>query len=106
MSNSTPSTHGDSNRGKDGRFQSGNKFGKGNPLAGRAAKIRAVLLGKLSPEQAAVIADSLVEKAKKGNLPAVRELFDRTVGKPASSELIDRVERLEKMLEDLCHESK
>jgi len=68
MSSSSPSTHGDSGRGKDGRFQSGNKFGKGNPLAGRAAKIRAVLLEKLTPDHAAKIADSLIDKAKKGNL--------------------------------------
>ena len=105
MSSTSPSTHGNSDRGKDGRFRAGNRYGKGNPLAGRAAKIRAVLLDKLSPEQAAVIADSLIDKAKKGNLAAVREIFDRTVGRPASSELTDRVERLEQMVEDLCRES-
>jgi hypothetical protein len=105
MSTNSPSTHGNPGRGKNGRFQDGNKCGKGNPLAGRAAKIRAVLLEKLSPEKAAEIADSLIEEAKKGNLAAVRELFDRTVGKPASSELTDRMERLEQMVEDLCRES-
>ena len=64
MAPSSPSTHGDPGRGKDGRFQAGNRFGKGNPLAGRAAKIRAVLLDKLTPEKAEAIADSLIDKAK------------------------------------------
>lgn len=105
MNTNSPSTHGDNGRGKGGRFKAGNNFGKGNPLAGQAAKIRAVLLEKFSPEQAAKVADSLIDKATKGNLAAMRELFDRTVGKPASSEVIERIDRLEQMLEDLCHES-
>ena len=83
-----------------GRFLRGNKLGKGNPLAGKAAKIRAVLLQKLTERDARAIADKLIEKAKGGDLAAVRELLDRTVGKPTQTELLERIERLEATLEE------
>jgi hypothetical protein len=38
--------------------------------------------------------------AKAGELAAIRELLDRTIGKPSQSELLERVERLETMLEN------
>jgi hypothetical protein len=55
---------------------------KGNPLAGRAARIRAVLLKALTPEDAKEIAAVLIALAKGGDLAAIRELLDRTAGKP------------------------
>lgn len=32
-----------------------------------------------------IIMDALVAKAKTGDVPAIKELFDRTLGKPAQS---------------------
>ena len=81
----TPSTHGSDGRKADGRFAHGNRLGRGNPLAGRAAKIRAVLLRRFTPKAAAEIVDSLIEKAKSGDLAAIKELFDRTIGKPTQA---------------------
>lgn len=94
----SPSTHGGDGRSAGGRFTAGNKLGRGNPLAGRAAKIRAVLLRKLTPAQAGAIADQLIAKAVKGDLAAIRELLDRTIGKPAQAELLERIEALEQAL--------
>ncbi|MDB5327398.1 MAG: hypothetical protein JWM57_2967 [Phycisphaerales bacterium] len=76
----------------------GNKLGRGNPLAGRAAKIRAVLLQRLTPKLAGEIVDQLIANAKTGDLAAIRELFDRTIGKPGHTELAERIEKLEQQL--------
>jgi hypothetical protein len=88
---------GDGNgRRPDGRFGPGNKLGKGNPLAGRAAQIRAVLLRKLTPKAAGRIADKLIAQASDGDLAAIRELLDRTIGKPGAAEIVERIEALER----------
>ena len=92
----SPSTHGPDGRAPHGRFVAGNRFGRGNPLAGRAAKIRATLLKKLTPKVAGEICDTLIAQARSGELASVRELFDRTIGRPAQLELLERVEELEK----------
>ena len=83
---------------KTGRFVGGNKLGKGNPLAGRAAKIRAELLRVVSPAAARRLAKKLLERAQSGDLAAIRELLDRTVGKPVSADVEDRLDALESLL--------
>jgi hypothetical protein len=96
-----PSTHGSNGQqGRDGRFVAGNKLGRGNPLAGRAAKIRAVLLKSVTAADAKEIAAKLVEMAKGGDLAAIRELLDRTIGKPAATELLERIEALEQHMNE------
>ena len=103
MKKKPPSTLGpDGQRGRDsrGRFQPGNKLGRGNPLAGRAAKIRAILLEAMSEERATALAEKLIDMALSGDLASIRELLDRTVGKASPSELLERVERLEILLEE------
>jgi len=90
-----PSTHGSNGKDARGRFAPGNRLGRGNPLAGRAAKIRAMLLRKLTPKTAGEIADRLIADAKAGDLASIRELLDRTIGRPAASELLERIEKLE-----------
>jgi hypothetical protein len=83
---------------RTGRFAAGNKCGRGDPLAGRAAKIRAILLQTLTPAKAKRIARKLLEKAEQGDLAYIRELLDRTIGKPSTSDLAERVEQLEKVI--------
>lgn len=90
-----PSTHGSNGQDARGRFTAGNRLGRGNPLAGRAAKIRAVLMQKLTPKAAGEVADILIARAKEGDLAAIRELLDRTIGKPVPSEVLQRLEALE-----------
>ena len=96
----SPSTHGSNGASHDsrGRFKPGNKLGKGNPLAGRAAKIRAILLQSLTDTDAEAIALKLIELAKSGDLAATKELFDRCIGKPAQSDILERIETIEKTL--------
>ena len=77
----SPSTHGPDGRTARGTFAPGNKLGKGNPLAGRAAKLRARLLRKVTADDFDAIADKLIAMAKGGDLAAIRELYDRTIGK-------------------------
>lgn len=94
----TPSTHGIDGKDGRGRFAPGNKLGKGNPLAGRAAKIRAALLRASKPDDVREIVQKLIDGAKAGDLAFIREFFDRTIGKPAQTDVADRLERLEMLL--------
>ena len=98
MTPDDPSTHGPNGKDGKGRFAKGNKLGKGNPLAGRAAKIRAMLLRAATKGDVKAIADKLVAGAKGGDLAFIREWLDRVIGKPAQSDLLERIERLEEML--------
>ncbi|HEY8666970.1 MAG TPA: hypothetical protein VIL86_09905 [Tepidisphaeraceae bacterium] len=81
-----PSTHGCNGQDASGRFTPGNKLGRGNPLSGRAAKVRAVLLDKLTPAAVGEIAEKLIEKAKGGDIAAAQMLLNYAIGKPAQSE--------------------
>ena len=71
----------DGGRDRSGRFAVGNKGGPGNPHARRTAKLRAVLLETITPEDVAAATRALVEQAKSGDLAAIKELLDRTIGK-------------------------
>ncbi len=43
----------------------------------------------------------LVHLAKDGDVRAIKEVFDRTVGKPLEADLLERIEAMEEMLEGL-----
>ncbi len=74
----------------DGRDRKG-KFGKGNhcatgrndtEAAQRSNKLKAALLSAVTAKDMQAIAGELVKKAKTGDVPACKELFDRCLGKP------------------------
>ncbi len=46
------------------------------------------------------IAAKLVTLAKGGDVRAVKELFDRTLGRSQEADLVERIERLEAYLEE------
>jgi hypothetical protein len=71
---------------RSNRFLPGNRFGRGNPLAGHAAKIRAELLKAMKPADVREIIRKLILMAKTGDLAAIKELFDRTIGKAQPAE--------------------
>jgi len=95
-----PSTHGPDGRDASGRFTRGNQLGRGNPLAGRAAKLRATLLEAVTPERLATIVDALLCAAERGDLAAIKEVLDRTLGRPSAAELLERLEALERAVEE------
>jgi len=72
-----------------GRFLPGNSGGPGNPHARATSRLRARLLARVSDADFDAVIDALVRQAKAGDLAAVRELLDRTIGRPEpSSEIV------------------
>ena len=78
-----PSSNGSNGSGRDsgGRFARGNAGGPGNPYAKRTAEMKAAFMAAITPKDMGAIGKVLVEKAKGGNLEAMRLLFDRLLGK-------------------------
>jgi hypothetical protein len=105
MSDNQPSTTGNGRDG-GGRFAPGNQYAKGNPHAAHVARLRAALLHAVSPDDMREVVAKLVEKAKTGDVPAVRELIERTTGRVLEADLLDRLERLENALEELAQQGR
>lgn len=74
----SPSANGRTARG---RFAKGNPGGPGNPHARRVAALRTALLASVTERDVKQVAQALVKRAKQGDVPAVRELLDRLLGK-------------------------
>ena len=83
-----------------GRFAPGWRGGKGNPLARRVGRLRAELLRAVTPEDIRGVVDALLAEARGGNVAAIRELLDRTLGKPVELDLLERIARLERALDE------
>ena len=64
-----------------GQFAKGNEGGPGNPYAKRVAALRSALLESVTEADIRAVARALVKRAKEGDVPAVRELLDRLLGK-------------------------
>jgi hypothetical protein len=94
-----PSRNGSNGRDSHGRFTAGNAGGPGNPHVMQTAKLRAKLLEAVMPDDIEAVIKQLVTMARSGDMPAIRELLDRVLGKPNSSDLAERVERLEALVE-------
>lgn len=91
----SPSPNGANGRGPRGRFTAGNKGGPGNPYAARVGRWRQLLAESLTDQEMAAVVDALVKAAKAGQPWAIREVLDRTLGKPVEADLIARLEALE-----------
>jgi hypothetical protein len=80
-----PSPNGSNGRDARGRFIEGNPGGPGNPHARRIAQLRSILLESISDDDFRYVVRRLVHLAKNGGeLPWIKELFDRTIGKPSA----------------------
>jgi hypothetical protein len=90
-----PSPNGANGRGRAGRFAPGNAGGPGNPHAAQVARWRATLAANVTENDMAEVVRALVKAAKAGGGWAVRELLDRTLGRPVEADLIERLEALE-----------
>ena len=92
---STPDVHG---RQPGGRFAPGNKFSKGNPYAQQVARLRSALMEAVTPEKLASVVQALIREAEGGNIPAIKELLDRVLGRPVEADLFERIGELENLL--------
>ncbi len=80
-----------------GRFVKGWRGGKGNPLAGKVAKLRAAMINAVSEEDLREVIVAMLAEAKAGDVSAARELLDRLLGKPVEMDLLERLEELEQL---------
>ncbi len=78
----TPLLNGQNGRDTNGRFLPGNQGGPGNPYARKTAELRRMILDVVTADDILAVVRTLIERAKIGEKWAVRELFDRTIGKP------------------------
>ena len=84
--NASPITNGKNGRKKNGRFAPGNTASVGHSTrhAQRRLEFQRFLLNCVTEDDLREIADKLVEKAKTGDMYAIKELFDRVLGKPTA----------------------
>lgn len=71
-------------RDRAGRFAKGNVGGPGNPHGRAVARLRQAVIDTVTDDDFAAIIRTLVDAAKAGEPWAVKELLDRTIGKPVS----------------------
>lgn len=78
-----PSANGQTDRDNSGQFTNGNKAAVGNEKnTDRKSKdLKKALLDAVTEEDITAIAKKLIAKAKKGEVLAIRELFDRLWGR-------------------------
>ena len=96
-----PSPNGDNGRRPNGRFAKGNPGGPGNPMARKVGQYRRALVRAVTAKDIAEAVKALVAAAKAGELPAIRELLDRCIGRPTDTDLIARLESLEQAIDRL-----
>ena len=72
-------------RGRNGRFLPGHGGGPGNPHAQKVHRLRSALLNAVTPEDVKEIIYKLVSMAKQGDIAAIKELLDRSLGKPVAA---------------------
>src|SRR5262249_36747143 len=78
---SKPSPKGGNGRASNGRFEKGWKGGPGNPFNKQVQQLRSALLNTVTTEDMVAIVKKLIALAKKGSIPAAKELLDRVLGK-------------------------
>ena len=93
-------TNAPSPNGRDGRgrFAPGWKGGPGNPHAAQVARLRAEMLDAVTPDDMRAIVSRLVELARGSDVRAIKEVLDRTLGRPQEPDFIERLEALEALI--------
>jgi len=80
-------------RDDQGRFLPGNPGGPGNPHVAAVGAWRKALVEAVTPEDVGAVTRKLVAKAKEGESWAVKELFDRCLGRPQQRMELDTGEQ-------------
>src|SRR5262249_59893105 len=75
-----------------GRWAKGNPGGPRNPFARQVAKLRKVIIHRLTEEDLLAIPEALLAKAKEGSVGAAKLLLAYGIGKPASAPDPDRLD--------------
>ena len=88
----TPSPNGSNGRTSSGRFAPGNPGGPGNPHGRRVAQLRAALISAVSDDDIKEIIQTIVAKAKNGELSACKILFEHVIGRALPAPDPDRAE--------------
>ncbi len=97
---SSPSPNGRNGaRDSHGRFAAGNPGGPGNPHAKQVGRIRSLILETVSDDDLRAIVAGLVGRAKSGDIAAVRELFNRLIGRPPTAADAEQIELEEQRLQ-------
>jgi hypothetical protein len=96
--NAAPETPAGDGRGSNGRFLPGNKAGKGNPHNQKAQAIRAALFDAVDPQDIRAAVLAVMEMAKAGDLRALAEVLDRTIGRPIPQDVEERLAALEETI--------
>jgi len=96
---SNPRGNGPGRDPASGRFLAGNKLGRGSPLAGQAARLRAELLGAVKPADLRRIVAAMIQRALGGDVAAAKLVLTYALGEPQPWDLIARIETLEAALE-------
>ena len=103
---SEPSTTASYGRDEQGKFVKGNKIGEGNPFAKKVARLRAALLSAITPADIRIIIKKLIKQARSGDLAAAKEVLDRAVGRPVELDFLEKLEYLERVLDEFTKTSK
>lgn len=74
-----------SGRDGKGRFSKGNRGGPGNPFTRQAARLRQAALDAVSDDDIRATIAALKEKARAGDVAAIKLLLSYTVGKPTEA---------------------
>jgi hypothetical protein len=74
-------------RDNAGKFSAGNSFGRGNPVARHAQRLRQLFVTAVTEEDIRDIVSKLVAMAKNGDIQAANLLLTRALGKPSTSEV-------------------
>ncbi|NLE38906.1 MAG: hypothetical protein GX621_12855 [Pirellulaceae bacterium] len=99
----SPSANGpNGNRERDhrGRFAKGNPGGPGNPLAARVAMLRSAIIAAVDDKDVAEVVARLIVQAKSGDVAAAKLFLERVFGPPLPVDIIERLEKLETLLEE------
>lgn len=80
-----PSANGGNGRDAHGRFTKGNAGGPGNPFARRVAGLRRALCAAVSEADIHALVCQLVERARGGDLGAIKLVFAYTIGQPTEA---------------------
>ncbi|MGD0463969.1 MAG: hypothetical protein ABSB74_15905 [Tepidisphaeraceae bacterium] len=83
-------------RNGNGRFATGNRYGKGgNPFAAEALKVRRDLIRMSKGKRRRAILAKLIEQAATGSVPHVTLWLAYVVGRPADMLVEERIAALE-----------